>query len=343
MAQTSSGPAKAAPNSAPRHSVAELQAGARIDDQVFRVAAKDLRTTTNGSLYIHIVIADGSGQMLARLWSATQELYDSVPEGGLMHFRGRVENYKGNRQFIIDGMRVVTPGSFDPAEFLPHSPFDADGMWNELKELLRAVKNADLLALIGKFVNDARFVADFKRAPAAVQFHHAYIGGLLEHTRNLLRLARAVCPLYPDLSQDLVLTGIFFHDAGKVRELAYAQNLEYTDEGQLLGHITQAVLWVHEKCRELEQETKRPFPAAIETALKHIILAHHGKYEFGSPRLPALPEAIVVHYLDNLDAKVQMFAEAVRADNDATSHWTGYVKALETRVFKPDIMGERKA
>lgn len=325
----------------PRRTVAELQPGERIDDNTFRVAQKDLRTTNTGSLYIHIVIADATGQMVARMWSATQEMFDSIPDGGLMHFRGRVENYKNNRQFIIDGMRIADPGSVDPSDFLPRTKFDSDVMWNEVKEILRSIENADVRALIAKFVNDARFAADFKRAPAAISFHHAFIGGLLEHTRNLLRLAKAVCPLYPEVSRDLVLAGIFLHDSGKTRELAYQTNLEYTDEGQLLGHITQAVIHVHDICRQLETESGRPFPPQIELALKHIILAHHGKYEFGSPKLPAIPEAMMVHYLDNLDAKLNMFADAVSNDNDAASRWTSFVKAIETKVYKPDIMGIR--
>mgnify|MGYP000396418777 CR=1 FL=1 len=321
--------------------IAELQAGERLEDQVYRVAQKDLRTTTNGSLYIHAVLADASGQMLARMWNASQALYDSIPEGGLLCFRGRVENYKGTRQFIIDGLRAVEPGRADPADFLPTTPLNPAALWEEIKVLLRTVANRDLRALLGRFINDAEFAARFQRAPAAVQMHHAYIGGLAEHTRNVLRLAEAICPLYPQVSRDLVLAALFLHDAGKVQELRYETNFEYTNEGQLVGHIVQCVLWIHDHCRALERETGRPFPAAIETALKHLILAHHGKHEFGSPRLPAMPEAFIVHYLDNLDAKVAMCFEAIAADTDAASDWTGYIKALESKVFKPDVMGIR--
>ncbi len=321
--------------------ITSLQVGERIQDAIFRVAQKDLRTTSNGSLYIHVVIADGTGQMLGRMWNATQDVYDSMPDGGLLHFRGRVESYKGNKQFIVDGVRAVEPGSVDPTLFLPATRHDVDALWNRIKEILRSIENRDVLALISKFVNDEEFVAAFKRAPAAVQMHHAYLGGLIEHTHNLMRLADVVCPLYPRVSRDLVLAALLLHDAGKVRELAFETNLEYTSEGQLIGHITQCVLWIHEKCREIEQETGHPFPDQVETVLKHIILAHHGKYEFGSPRLPALPEAFVVHYLDNLDAKIAMCFEAIDGDSDAASDWTGYVRAIESRVFKPDVLGVR--
>lgn len=325
----------------PRRTVAELQPGQRIDDAIFRVAQKDLRTTTNGGLYIHAVLADSSGQMLGRVWNATQELFDSIPEGGVVHVRGRVESYKGNRQFIIEGVRQVEPGSVDPAEFLPRGRVNPAEVWSQIKDILRTIQSRPLLALVGKFVSDAEFARDFQRAPAAVQMHHAYLGGLVEHTRNLMRLADAICPLYPQVSRDLVLTAIFLHDAGKVRELSYETNVAYTNEGQLIGHIVQCVLWIHEKCREVERETGQPFPADVEMILKHLILAHHGKYEFGSPRLPAVPEAFMVHYLDNLDAKLQMCFEAIETDPDASSDWTGFVKALETRIFKPDVLGVR--
>lgn len=321
--------------------IANLQAGQRVEDEIYRVAQKDLRTTSNGSLYIQAVLADSTGQILGRMWNASQSIYDSIPEGGLLHVRGRVESYKGTRQFIIEGLRAVEQGTVDPRDFLPTGPENADTLWNEVKSILRTIENRSIRALIAQFLNDASFVADFKRAPAATQMHHAYLGGLLEHTRNLLRLADAVCPLYPEVSRDLVLAGLFLHDAGKVRELAYATNLEYTSEGQLLGHIVQCVLWVHDKCRAVERETGTPFPADIEMSLKHIILAHHGKYEFGSPRLPATPEAFVVHYLDNLDAKLAMTFAAIRNDTNTASEWTEYIRALETRVYKPDVMGIR--
>jgi 3'-5' exoribonuclease len=320
--------------------IADLRAGERLEDHVFRVAQKELRTATNGSLFIHAVLADSTGQLVARMWQASAEIYQSIPEGGLLHVRGRVDNYKGNRQVIIDGVRAVEPGTYNPVDFLPSTKLDVEALWGQVKELLRSIKHRDLLALVGKFVNDPDFVAGFKQAPAAVQMHHAYLGGLLEHTCNLLRLAQAVCPLYPQVSCDLLTTAIFLHDAGKVRELAYATNFEYTSEGQLVGHIVQGVLWIHDKCRELERETSRPFPHDVEMALKHLILAHHGKYEFGSPRLPATAEAIMLHYLDNLDAKLAMVFEAIADDTDPASEWTTYVRALESRVYKPNVLGE---
>jgi 3'-5' exoribonuclease len=317
-----------------RRNIADLRPGELVDYQVFRVVSKELRTASNGALYLHAVLADATGQLVARMWNTSAELYETIPEGGFLICRGRTERYSGKLQFIIDALRPAEPGSFDPAELLPSTTGDVEAMWNEVKSILRRIRNPSLLALLGRFINDESFVSGFKRAPAAVVFHHAWLGGLLEHTLNTLRLARVVCPLYPEVDQDLVLAGLFLHDAGKIRELAYDTGISYTSEGQLIGHITEAALWIRQKCAEIEAQTGQPFPRELETALQHIVVSHHGKHEFGSPRLPATPEAMMVHCLDNLDAKLSMMFEAIHNDPDATSDWTAYVKALETRVFK---------
>ena len=204
----------------------------------------------------------------------------------------------------------------DVSEFIRTTEHDVERMWARLTEIVRGIQNEDLLALIGKFVGDEHFAAEFKRAPAATKMHHAFVGGLLEHTLNLLELALLVMPRYPQVSLDLVLGGILLHDAGKTRELEYGVGFDYSTEGKLVGHIALGAMWVHEKARELERETGKPFPREIENAIKHIILAHHGRYEFGSPKLPATMEAIAIHHLDNLDAKLNQFAHTIEQDAD---------------------------
>ncbi|MBI5864799.1 MAG: HD domain-containing protein [Planctomycetes bacterium] len=179
-------------------------------------------------------------------------------------------------------------------------------------------------------------MANFKQAPAARTNHHAYLGGLLEHTLGLLELAVLALPRYPRVSADLVLTGIFLHDAGKTAELAYSTAFSYTNEGQLLGHIVQACLWIQQRAHALAAAGK-PVDPAVLNALQHIIVSHHGKYEFGSPKLPSTAEAIMVHHLDNLDAKLNMVFGAIDADPDESSEWTAWVQPLETKVFKPDV------
>jgi len=321
--------------------IAELQAGQRIEDEVFLVRSKDLRTTTQGGLYIHAVLVDRTGQLVARAWQATEEMFHDMPEGGFVRLKGRIENYKGNPQFIIDAIRAAEPGSFELGDFLPATKHDVEAMHARVLEILRGIKHPELLALVGEFVNDTELMERFKRAPAALTMHHAYIGGLLEHTVSLLELALVVIPKYPKLSLDLVLTALFLHDIGKTAELSFDANIAYTDQGQLVGHITQAVLWIDRKITTLVERTGKSFPDQLRWVLQHLILAHHGRLEFGSPRLPAMPEAIAIHYLDNLDAKVNQFLSAIANDRDPKSHWTEYQRSLETRVFKPDVMGTR--
>ncbi len=324
----------ATPAAPARRRIAELQAGLFLDGDVFLIKQKALRTTSNGGLYIHAVLVDSSGQMLARMWNASQTLFDSIPEGAPVAVRGRVETYKGALQFIIDGVRALDPAGVNLKDFLPKSQHDVEPMWVRVKEILRTIRNPDLLALVGRFVNDAEFAELFKQAPAARTNHHAFLGGLLEHTLSLLELALAVLPHYPRVDRDLVLAGLFLHDAGKVAELSCNAGFDYTTDGQLIGHIVRACVWIEERARQIAAESGAAFPRELLNRLTHIIVAHHGKYEFGSPKLPATAEAFMVHYLDNLDAKLNMVFTAIAADPDENSEWTQWINALETRVYK---------
>lgn len=320
-----------------RRTVAELAIGQRVDDDIYLITQKELRTSHTGSLYLHAIVADHTGQVVARMWDASREIYDAIPPSGLLHIRGRVESFKGKPQMIIEGLRAVEPGAVDPTDFLPRSKHDVDKMWSRLREILRGIRQPALLALVARFINNEQFAAAFRKAPAARALHHAYIGGLLEHTLSLLELAQKILPAYPQVSADLVLAGIFLHDAGKTAELVYENRFEYSDEGQLIGHIVQVVIWIDREARALEQDTGRPVPELLLASLKHVIVAHHGQYEFGSPKLPATPEAVMVHYLDNLDAKLNMMFAAIETDVDDSSNWTQWIPALQTRVFKPDL------
>ncbi|MBU0639175.1 MAG: HD domain-containing protein [Planctomycetes bacterium] len=326
------------PDAAVRRVITDLQFGESLEGEVYLVRQKDLRTTSNGSLYIHAVLADKTGQILARMWNASEGLFKSMPEGGFMRFRGRVESFKGKPQFIIDGMQTVDDDAVALFDFLPSTTRDIEQMWQRTLEILRGVKHPELRALIAAFERDQEFVAAFKRSPAAMQLHHAFIGGLLEHTLNVLELALLVIPRYPRLNLDLVLAGVFLHDAGKTRELSCRTNFAYTDEGQLVGHIVQISVMLHEKAREVAAETGRPISPKVLAVLTHLILSHHGQYDFGSPKLPAMPEAIALHYLDNIDAKIQLFLAEIDKNADEDSDWTGYVPALGTRIFKPNVM-----
>lgn len=321
-----------------RRFINELKPGEQIADQVFLIQSKDLRATTQGSLYIHLVLADRTGQVLGRIWQASHEMYNAIPEGGFLRVRGRTENYKGSLQFIVEGLQPVPAGEVDLGDFLPRTDRDVEQMWERTKAILRKIEDRHLLLLVKQFVQDDALMAGFKRAPAAVQLHHPYLGGLLEHTLNVLELGLVVAPRYPALSQDLVLAGIFLHDLGKIGELAYETNIAYTDTGQLVGHIVLCAVWIDQKAAAVEAQTGEKFPRPLRDALQHIVLSHHGKHEFGSPRLPAMPEAILVHLLDNVDAKLAQYFYAIQSDPDQSSNWTQFVRSLETRVFKADVM-----
>lgn len=331
---------KATP-SKPRRYISELTPGEIIEDQVFLIGSKDLRTTSNGSLYIHCVLRDRTGQMLGRMWQATQPMYEKMPEGGFMRFKGRVENYKGSLQFIVDALQPADPSAIDPAEFMPQTTEDIPAMFERVKTILRTIKDPSLIALMKAFVSDEELMAKFCKAPAAIQNHHAYLGGLLEHTLNVMELALLAIPRYPALSRDLLLAGTFLHDIGKSAELGYDTNFVYTNEGQLVGHIVQAVVWIERKVQDVEAETRQPFPPDLKASLEHIVLAHHGQYEFGSPKLPATLEAIAIHHLDNLDAKLNMYLNKIEADPDPASDWTQYIHSLGTKIFKKDVLENR--
>lgn len=326
-----------------RRSIVELKPGELIDDQVFLVRSKDLRTTSQGSLYIHAVLVDKSGELLARMWQASESIYNAIPEGGFARLKGRTENYKGNLQFIIEAVRLADPGSFEIADFLPATTFDIEEMFGRVVEILQSVKHPELAALTREFLADEELMARFRKAPAAAALHHAYIGGLLEHTLSLLELALLVIPRYPKLSLDLVLTGLFLHDIGKCAELTFETAIGYSDQGQLIGHIALASIWIDQKSIAVSEKMGKPFPGELRDLLLHLILSHHGRYEFGSPKLPAIAEAAAIHYLDNLDAKINQFHGEIDRDRDPASSWTNFNRALETKVYKVDVMGRGSA
>jgi len=313
--------------------VNELVPG-QVLDQVFLVRDKDLRTTKTGGLYLMCTLADKTGTIPGRMWQISESIYNCISVEGFLHVKGRVEDYRGSLQFVIDSCRPFAADKIDLADFLAVTKHDIEKMWAELLEILRGIKDAKLRMLIKKFIEDREMVSAFKRAPAAMQLHHPFIGGLLEHTLSMARAATALLPLYPQVNGDLVLCGVFFHDLGKAAELSASTSMTYTDRGQLVGHIAIAVIWVAQKAAEITAETAEPFPQRTLDLLQHIILSHHGTMEFGSPKLPAIPEAFLVHHLDNLDAKVWMTTNAIDNDPDTKSSFTFCMKQLETRVYK---------
>ena len=318
---------------ATRRYIADLRPGDTVEDEVFVVSRKELRQSQTGSKFISLTVSDKSAKISAKIWQATDGMYKTIPQTGYLRLKGRIDEYRGDLQMIIEAIRPVDPTSVNLADLLPCTSKDVEAMWKRTIEILRTIKSKEILILLKQFINDPEFAAGFKRAPAAVSFHHAYIGGLLEHTLNVLEAGAAILPLYPQVNGDLVLAGLFLHDIGKIRELSSGAAFEYTDEGQLVGHVVQAAIWIEQKAAEAEKECGR-FPSNVKWVLQHIVLSHHGEYEFGSPKLPAVAEAAMVHYIDVMDAKVQAFTAAVDQCHDEESNWTEWVRSLNTRVYR---------
>jgi 3'-5' exoribonuclease len=315
-----------------RRYVQQLSDGDTIDE-VYLVGDKQMRSNRNGNLFLQIELRDRTGAISARLWNANESLFRLFDEGDLLRVKGRVQLFQGALQMVLSHIAPIEAEKTDLADFLPHTEQDISKLLDRLRTILK-LKNHHLKALVECFLMDDAFMRAFCRVPAGVKNHHAYVGGLLEHVVHMLEVADRILPLYPALDRDLLLIGVFLHDTGKTRELAYDRAFSYTDEGQLVGHITIGVELLDEKLKGVPKLTGEDFPFELELRIKHMILSHHGTYEYGSPRLPMTPEAIALHHLDNLDAKVHNFAREIRDDRNQASSWTPYNAALNRRLFK---------
>ena len=303
-------------------------------DEIYLVTDKQLRANRSGNLYLQIELRDRTGSISARLWNAGENLFRLFEVGDFLQVRGKVQMFQGALQVILNHIERADSEKVDLADFLPHTEQDVSKLWERLRGTLLRLTNPHLRALAECFFMDDQFVAGFSRVPAGVRNHHAYLGGLLEHVVTLMDAAERVLPLYPELDRDLLLMGVFLHDVGKVRELTFDKMFGYSDEGQLIGHLVIGVEMLNEKLSRVSDLTGEPFPAELLLRLKHMILSHHGTYEFGSPRLPMTPEAIALHYLDNLDAKIHSFTRDIREDRNQASSWTPFNQSLQRRLFK---------
>ena len=309
----------------------QIEAGQTIDD-IYIVKDPILRSTTRGDLYIAMFLADRTGQLNGRMWQATEATYKSLPKPGFIHIKGRSELYQNNLQIVINNVAVIDPDKVDINDFLPRTKKDTKKMFEEVKATVGKIENPQLKALTGAFLADSGLMEKFCSAPAAMKLHHDYIGGLLEHTHNMLRVAVAILPLYPEVQTDLVLAGIFLHDIGKTEELVYDMAFSYTDSGQLIGHISKSLLMITQKADSLKSGGTQIDQSVLD-ALGHIILSHHGTYEFGSPKLPATNEAFMVCYIDNLDAKINQVTSAIDKELGDTN-WTAWQNSLQTRLYR---------
>ncbi|MBC8470899.1 MAG: HD domain-containing protein [Planctomycetes bacterium] len=312
----------------------EINPGETIDD-IYIVKDPILRSTTRGDLYIAMFLQDRTGQLNGRMWQATETIYKALPKPGFVHIQGRSELYQNNLQVIINNISIVDTSNVCIDDFLAQTDKDTKQMFEDIKQIVSQVNNPQLKALVGAFLNDAELMDKFQKAPAAIKMHHNYIGGLLEHTHNMLRVANAILPLYPDVQADMVLAGIFLHDIGKTEELSYDMAFSYTDSGQLIGHISKSLVMINQKADTLRSKGTQIDQTVLDT-IGHIILSHHGQYEFGSPKLPATAEAFMVYYIDDLDAKMNQVTTLIESDT-SDSNWTGWHNALQTKLYRKRI------
>lgn len=320
-----------------RKLLADCRAG-DVLHEVLVVSNAQLAASATGKLYIKAFVSDRSGQMTARVWNASREQFERLPDSSFQRIRGRVENFQSHLQLIIEQFEPVEPDSVDLTELLPTTGKDIDAMCQRLFALIETLEHAPTRAIAQAFLDDEDLMNNFVRAPAASTFHHAFVGGLLEHTINMLEAAERLLPLYPGLSRDLVLAGIFLHDIAKTWELRYDAAFGYTDSGHLIGHVVKAAIWIEEKAAVASETLDEPIPREVIDALQHIVLAHHGAPEHGAARPPLTPEALFVHLLDNLDAKMAMALSATRrtSPGGASCVWTDYLRPFDNRFYAPD-------
>jgi len=312
----------------------EMTAGETVND-IYMVRDPILRSTNRGDLYIAMFLCDRTGQLNGRMWQASESVYKSLPKPGFVHIKGRSELYQDNMQVVVNTVTPIDPSKVTVADFLAHTTNDIDQMFGELKEAVASIQNASLKSLADAFLADTEMMEKFCRAPGGMKMHHGYIGGLLEHTHGMMRVAQAILPLYPHVQRDLVLAGIFLHDMGKTEELSYDMAFSYTDSGQLIGHISKTLVMIHKQADALRSQGVEIREDVVD-ALGHIILSHHGQYEYGSPKLPATAEAFMVYYLDDLDAKMNQVNGAIEAEL-GDSNWTAWQNPLQTRLYRKRI------
>lgn len=305
--------------------IQELREGSAVKD-VYLCKQKNAATTKNGKEYYNVILQDKTGCVDAKVWEPNSFGIADFEAHDYVFINGDVTSFNGALQVNIKQARVADEGDYDPKDYFPVSSKNVEEMFAELLGIIGTIKNPSLKELLDAFfVKDEAFIKAFKQSTAAKTVHHGFIGGLLEHTLSVTKLCDYYCKTYPALKRDLLLTAAICHDIGKVREISLFPENDYTDEGNLLGHIVMGTEMVTDKMREIPN-----FPKTLGNELKHCIVAHHGKLEFGSPKTPALMEAVALNYADDTDAKLEMFTELVNRTD--TYEWQGYNRLLESNV-----------
>jgi 3'-5' exoribonuclease len=297
----------------------------------FLVQAKDVRLKKTGEPFLSLTLVDKTGDIDAKMWDNVVEVVDTFDRDDFVKVKGRVQVYQNKPQITVHRLARLDDGQVDFADFFPASSRDPEEMFAELRGVVQSVHSQHLRRLLEALLDDPVIAAGYKRAPAAKSVHHAYLGGLLEHVLSLCRLAVTAAAHYPFVDLDLLIAGAVIHDIGKIDELSYQRSFRYTDEGQLLGHIVIGLRMMDDKLRGLPD-----FPPRLRVLVEHIVLSHHGSLEFGSPKVPLFPEALLFHFLDNIDSKMENMRFMLARDTHMEGAWTGYSPALERFLLKKD-------
>jgi 3'-5' exoribonuclease len=313
------------------HFIIDLADGQAVAS-LFLVREKEVRTSAKtGKPWLQLELADRTGTISAKMWDNFSALVTTFECHDVIQIRGRVKLYNGQKELTLEQIIPALEHEYQLGDFLPHTKYDVEKLYADLRASIAAMKNRALQQLLSSVVDDPAIAPRLKRAPAAMVMHHAYIGGLLEHMHSLIGLAAALAKHYPELDADLLLAGVVLHDIGKIDELYYTRGIGYSDEGRLLGHISIGVGMVRDKIKSIPE-----FPAPLAVLVEHLILSHHGSLEFGSPSLPQTPEAVALHFIDDLDSKMA----SMRATIDAVSSglpatvWTERNPALRRSLLR---------
>ncbi len=296
---------------------------------VFLVQSKDVRQKRTGEPYLSLTLMDRSGDIDAKMWDNVANIMESFERDDFVKVKGEAQLYQNRLQLTIHTLQRMADSEIDLSDFLPASKRDPKEMWAEFQAVLASVRNPHLKALLDNLFSDEKVAAAYRTAPAAKGIHHAWLGGLLEHVLSLCAQARFMAQHYPGIDADLLLTGVILHDIGKISELEYSRSFGYSVEGGLLGHM-------HIGLRLVVDHLPAGFPPKLRTLLEHMVLSHHGQLEYGSPKLPVFPEALLLHHLDNLDSKMAAIFQSLEKDRATPGLWTGYNAALERSFLDKD-------
>lgn len=305
----------------------QLKAGDRVSD-VYLCKNVQQMTSKNGKNYLNVVLQDKTGTIDAKIWDPNDGGIEDFDKLDYIDINGEATEFNGAIQINIRRARKCHEGEYDTANYLPSSRFDIDKMYEQLMKCINSVSNPYLRALLGEiFEKDQMFIDSFKKGSAAKSVHHGFMGGLLEHTLYVTKMCEYLASAYSYLNHDLLITAAVCHDMGKVKELSLFPENDYTDEGQMLGHIVMGSELISEYASKVDG-----FPATLLTELKHCIIAHHGELEFGSPKKPAIAEAIALNFADNTDAKLETMREALEGVNNIS--WQGFNRFLDSNIRK---------